>query len=387
MCEAASSSLSAAAGRRRKLLIWYWGRRGGGAQYCYEMARALQRQGEFDLCLSLSRQSDLYHRFLELGISSLDIDTYTDIGSAMRSVMRLPRLRRAFARFLDEQGVDAVLCTMAHLWNPLFLDLIRSRNLPYVVTVHDAKLHPGEQFKPYQRWLDHEIGRSDGVVTLSRHVRTVLCARHVLREDAVITAPLGPLLNERLHPLPLDGRPPRRLVFFGRILEYKGVDLLLDAFAALLRDFPDITLSIHGSGNAAPYTDRIAALPNITLDNRYIPENEIPAIMGKADLVVLPYREASQSGVIAMAQSCGVPVVVTPVGGLVEQVIDGETGLVTSEVTADCLAASIRRMIKDGALYERCARGGVRHSASVWTEAAAEVSRLITRLSAERQRV
>ena len=371
-------------GRRRKLLVWYWGRRGGGVQYCYEMVQALREQDEFDLCLSLSRQSDLYGRFLQLGVPSLDVDTYTDVGSALKALVRLPRLRKDFARFIDGQGVDAVLCTMPHLWNPLFLDLIRRRNLTYVVTVHDAKLHPGERFAPYQRWLDHEVGRSDGVVTLSQHVRKALCARHALRQDAVITAPLGPLLNGRLSRPPLDGRPPRHLVFFGRILEYKGIDLLLDAFSALRRDYPDLTLSIHGSGNVLPYAHRIAALPDITLDNRYIPEDEIPAIMAKADLVVLPYREASQSGVIAVAQSCGIPVVVTPVGGLVEQVVHGETGLVAEQVSAEALAGSIRWMLQDVPLYERCVQGGIQHSACVWSNAAATVAGFIGRLTAER---
>jgi len=75
--------------------------------------------------------------------------------------------------------------------------------------------------------------------------------------------------------------------------------------------------------------------------NKWLTNSEIENLVNKSNLVVLPYIEASQSGVIAIAHSLSTPVVVTPVGGLVDQVIEGENGLIAADVTPKALAMAI----------------------------------------------
>ena len=178
--------------RKQNLLIWYWGRRGGGAHYCLEVARELSRRGEFNLHLSISRNCDLYTELKALDLPGLDVDTYCDISSAVLAISRVPRIRRVFEAYLEEHEIDLVLCTMQHLWNPFMLPAIRRAGSRYIVTIHDALLHPGERFLPYQWWLDWEIERADGYVVLSDHVRSVLRTRHRAMPDRIAVAPCGP---------------------------------------------------------------------------------------------------------------------------------------------------------------------------------------------------
>ena len=94
-------------------------------------------------------------------------------------------------------------------------------------------------------------------------------------------------------------------------------------------------------------------------------------------LMVLPYREASQSGVMALAEAAGVPVVGTPTGALVEQIAPGVNGLIADAVDGKALAYSIRRFLDDPGLYQRCILGISKHAEDRWSEAGERISRLL----------
>jgi glycosyltransferase involved in cell wall biosynthesis len=367
--------------RKQNLLIWYWGRRGGGAHYCLEVARELARRSEFNVHLSISRNCDLYAELKALNLPGLDVDTYCDVGSAVMALSRVPQVRRDFENYLEEHEIDLVLCTMQHLWNPFMLSAIRRTGSRYVVTIHDAMLHPGERFLPYQWWLDWEIQQADGYVVLSDHVGSVLRARHRTTSDRITVAPSGPFnrfADTRSSCIQQAGRrAPRRLLFFGRIVAYKGLDLLLDAYGRLKQTHPDLSLAIHGDGDLTPYRAAIDALADVTVDNRYIPEEELPGILERSDLVVLPYREASQSGVMMLAEGAGLPVVGTPTGALVEQIVPGVNGLIADAVDGRALAASIGRFLDDPGLYQRCVLGISKHAEDHWSKAGERISRFL----------
>jgi glycosyltransferase involved in cell wall biosynthesis len=131
-----------------------------------------------------------------------------------------------------------------------------------------------------------------------------------------------------------------RFLFFGRFRAYKGLDLLRDAFALLYARHPEATLRVVGEGDAEACAPGLAALPGVTVESRWVPEVEIPALIAAADTVVLPYREASQSGVVPQALALGVPVVGPPVGGLAEQLGAGGS-LMLAEISAPALAAAM----------------------------------------------
>jgi glycosyltransferase involved in cell wall biosynthesis len=145
------------------------------------------------------------------------------------------------------------------------------------------------------------------------------------------------------------GKAPYRLLFFGRLLPYKGLDQLLEAARLLDRQGIEVTLRVVGQGPLALPDPP----PNVRIERRWVAEEEIPGLFAETDLVVLPYQEASQSGVLPIAQHLGVPSVVTPVGGLLEQVAFGRTGFVAADTSAAALAATIAAILLNGESYDR----------------------------------
>jgi glycosyltransferase involved in cell wall biosynthesis len=347
------------AGERLRVLLWCWGRRGGGPRYTLEAARALGRLPSLDLALSLSRQSELWAETRALGLPIFEVDTYQGLMSAAWRTLAVPRLARRFAAYLDARRIELVVCTMIHPWSGWVAPRIRAPGRSYVFTAHDAAPHPGDRFVAWDPLMRANLRCADGVLLLSEHARDQLIARYRYPPQRTWVAPHGPLAfpGQALRHDPPDRA--RRLLFFGRILPYKGLALLLEAFASIA-DRHDLHLAVVGSGTLDARAARLAVHPRIRLDNRWIPESEVAAILASADLVVVPCVEASQSGVVAAAYGMGVPVVVTPVGGLREQVIAGETGLVAAEVTARALADAILTLCTDGALYARCREGATR---------------------------
>lgn len=363
--------------KRLRVLFWHWGRRGGGPRYTYELVRALAKRGDLDVHLSLSRQSEIFEEFENLNLPSCHINTYNGRLSAAFGALRLPGVRRRLWRYVEDAGIDVVVGTMSHLWNvPMLAG--RFSKVPYLMVVHDALPHPGDDL-PLRHWLlKREIGFSHGVVALTEHVRRILCDEYAYPARRTWVIPLGAFSYGRPLSMP-RASGPTRLLFFGRVLPYKGLDLLLEAYTVLRRERKDIELMISGPGDLSPYEGQLRCLEGVSIDNRWILEKEIGPIFRGADVSILPYREASQSGVIATAYAAGVPVVITPVGGLAEQVKHEQTGLVCASASPKGIADALRRMLDEPGLLARCAKGASQEAEVelAWPSIASHFSRAI----------
>ena len=141
------------------------------------------------------------------------------------------------------------------------------------------------------------------------------------------------------------------LIFFGLIRDYKGLDILLDAFADERLKNDSIKLIIAGEfySNAEKYHEQINRLglsERIILRDIYIPDSEVANYFNAASLVVQPYKTATQSGVTQVAYHFNKPMVVTNVGGLKEMIPDGKVGFVV-EPNAKVLATAIHRFFSE----------------------------------------
>ncbi len=146
------------------------------------------------------------------------------------------------------------------------------------------------------------------------------------------------------------------VLFFGLIRDYKGLDLLLDAWAQLKRSGKTVgrKLIVAGEFYAArePYLQQIAdsgLQDEVLLHDRFIPDEEVKYYFSAADFVVQPYKTATQSGVTQIAYQFCTPMVVTHVGGLPEIVPDGRVGYVCAP-TAASVAEAIARMYEGDAI-------------------------------------
>ncbi len=143
------------------------------------------------------------------------------------------------------------------------------------------------------------------------------------------------------------------VLFFGFIKPYKGVMHLIDAAGPLAQEFgDDLRILIVGDiyGEKQPYLDRIIASGGesiIDLVDGFVPDEIVEDYFLAADLAVLPYVSATQSGIIQIAYNYDLPVVTTDVGGLPEVVLDEETGFIVPAGDHQALAKAVTRFFRE----------------------------------------
>ena len=216
---------------------------------------------------------------------------------------------------------------------------------------------------PLTRWFLRGL---DGAVTLCEEVSHDLLR---LRGDIPHTVLPHPIYTHFGDRIPreeaeriLSLAPGKRtLLFFGLIREYKGLDILLRAF-----DLLDGRYQLVIAGEPYGPFDKYRRLiddgrdpASVHVFPDYIRDSEVRRFFSAADLTVLPYRSATQSGISSVSNHFGVPMVVTDVGGLRETVGQRGTGIVCEEGTPACIAAAITRYFDDPALRESL-RAGIR---------------------------
>jgi glycosyltransferase involved in cell wall biosynthesis len=137
------------------------------------------------------------------------------------------------------------------------------------------------------------------------------------------------------------------LLFFGYVRKYKGLDLLLDAMPDIIKEIPEVRLLIVGEfyDNPSTYLDKIKELGisnNVKLVNKFVPNEEVVEYYLASDLNILPYRSATQSGILNVSYGFLKPVLVTNVGGLSEFVNNGKTGIVIEPNSPAAIVNGVR---------------------------------------------
>jgi glycosyltransferase involved in cell wall biosynthesis len=218
----------------------------------------------------------------------------------------------------------------------------------------------------------HEKGRFDGLalrlalssgdVFIVHSQADALELRAHLPEAEIRTTPLptyAAIANAEETTLPFALPADRPLLLFcGFIRPYKGLDILLEALPLVLAKRP-VHLLVAGEswGGSALYDDLITDLglgSAVTFENRYLRNEELAACLELASVVVLPYRNASQSAIVQLALGRGTPVITTEVGGLAEAIEHERTGLIVPAENPQALAEAIVRFFDQnlGPIFE-----------------------------------
>lgn len=235
----------------------------------------------------------------------------------------------------------------------LSLLMLRSR-YPVVITVHDPQPHSGQEAQE-MKWSRHRLYHR-----LFRYLPThAITHGQILCEQLLMQAPH---LTGRVTIIPHGYLGPVRtttqeaeagtLLFFGRINAYKGLRYFIEATLLLRARGLKVKSIIAGRGeDLAPNRAVIDANDCFELHEEYVSRGKLSELFGRAQLVVMPYTDATQSGVAAMAIGFGRPMVATRVGSIPEMVKDGETGLLVSPKDAIALADAIAILLNNPILY------------------------------------
>jgi glycosyltransferase involved in cell wall biosynthesis len=247
--------------------------------------------------------------------------------------------------------------------------LAAAGRVPGVAIVHNPLPHERRWFDvPLTRWA---LGRARGAVVHASSSQAELA--ELLPGLPSTYVPMPTLLPD-VRPTDLPPGPPYRLLFFGFVRPYKGLDIALEAMAELVARGLPVRLTVAGEfwGPVEPWRDSVAAKGLggvVDLRPGYLGDADAAALLAAHHLVVAPYRSATQSGIVPVAYAAGRPVAATSVGGLVEQVIDGETGTLAPPDDPKAFAAAVERSL---GVVERLAAGARAHTAS-WPDVAAAV--------------
>ena len=217
--------------------------------------------------------------------------------------------------------------------------LALTRGYRTVLTVHDPSQHPGAApFTRTEAWIfDRWMRRAERFVVHGQALAEELAP--IVGRGRIAVIPHGTW--PRAEPL---GRPRSpSVLLFGRLEQYKGVEVLVAAMQLVWERRPDVRLVVAGVGPAARL---VPVDPRISLIASYISESEVDALLADASLVALPYTQASQSGVGLLALAAGVPVVVSDLGALPE--LAYEPSFIAEAGNRVALANTILRHLDDG---------------------------------------
>jgi glycosyltransferase involved in cell wall biosynthesis len=246
-----------------------------------------------------------------------------------------------------------------HLWFNCALPLLR--RYPIVLTVHDPRHHLGDKGaqKTPHFVTDYGVRRARRIIVHSQQQKHLLSRVCRVQERIVDVIPHISLGNT-----PATSRQEdhaARVLFFGRIWQYKGLEYLIRAEPLIASAVPDVKIVIAGVGDDfGPYRRMMANPSHFVVHNEYVSDNARSELFQQASVVVLPYVEATQSGVIPLAYRFGKPVVATTVGGLPESVDHGRTGLLVAPRDEKALADAIVHLLLNDSLRRQFGQAGSR---------------------------
>lgn len=329
------------------IVINYTGRTGSGPWHSYTIAKSFIENGyEVIAIISSSACNVQYWQKLELK-KLVILDTYTDAKALIIESIRFKVKREKIEKILCNETIDYILCPMITMWTRKINKIFR--NIPKCIFVHDFVPHDKKLSVLTSKIFGYEkvVWEADVIVVHSKiYIEAV--EKKYNKCGQVFYVPLTDLniyknISSGDSVMEYD-KSKVNFLFFGRIEEYKGLHLLLDAFQRLSAIRNDVTLTIAGNGDLSKYYASIDKISNVRILNRWIEDDEVHSILnGENIIMIMPYVNASQSGPVVLAKDYNIPCIVTNVGGLSEQIVSNITGIIV-EPTVESLLIGMQQI-------------------------------------------
>ena len=331
-------------------------------EYCIRLANGLAEYVDVKLVLPSCLVED-YTWMLDDRV-----DLYAFERPRRRQGIRHLELMRRLCRTIHEFNPDVVHIQGSNVWLSMTMPFLK--RYPLICTMHDTHYH---------------IGDSD----VRKDPRSIVqfgyrCSDHVIvHAKALVNEVIEgfPIPREKIHVIPhiaIGERPntksieedPEQILFFGRIWKYKGLEYLVRAEPLISHECPGVKIVVAGTGEDIAAYQRLVVNPDRFIwKNHWIDEDERVRLFQQSSVVVLPYIEATQSGVIPYAYTFAKPVVSTRTGGLPESVDHEETGLLVPPRDEQGLAEAVIRLLKNPQLRKKMGRAGREKLDSEWSAA------------------
>lgn len=317
-----------------RVLINYHGKKGSGPSYSLEWAKGLLECGCEVYAVVSKEVVNIEEWKKNINDDHLYlIDTHKDYSRkdlAMKTVKLYLKgkkeIQKKFSHVTFDFSFHTFYCHWANIVDS-FLDIKK-----VVAICHDPIAHSGTKF--YLQYLfKRHYKTADEIITLTKSFTDVIHKKFNIPISNIHYIPHGrmKMYNEYSKTM-LNSLAYKEdninFLFFGFIEHYKGLNILAKAYKELENKYENVTLTIAGNGDFKPYQEQFSKLKKFNLVNRYIRDDEVGALFaGPNIVVVLPYINATQSGVIPVAYEFLTPIIASNTGGLKEQLDDGKIGL------------------------------------------------------------
>lgn len=277
------------------------------------------------------------------------------VESCINMAALLARFAVARPEILHVQWTPLVRRLPFEIW---FLRLAKRLKIKLVYTVHNVLPHDtARRFAPVFRRLYQEM---DGLICHTGEAKGRLVREFSVDPEHVWVIPHGPLLHDAKRSTVRESK--RRLslsedeilvVWQGIVRSYKGLNFLLEAWSRVEADSLKARLLIAGTGEPGLLEEikeqvvRWSLHKSVSLDLRFIRDEELPTYYQAADIMVYPYREVTTSGALMTALALQKPIVATTLPAFKEVLRDGETALLVNYGDVDGLAAALTRLIQN----------------------------------------
>lgn len=251
-------------------------------------------------------------------------------------------------KMINDEKPDIIHISGSYIWVIGLYFFLKINKYPTVVTVHDVNPHYGEDTSMSKFINYFYIKIADHVFVHGEKLKKELLKKGI-NEKNVSAIPLGDFsffTKYTKDNVKEDGS----ILFFGRIEDYKGLEYLLKAVPLIEKAIDNPNIIIAGRGYLNKYNHLIEGKSNIEIFNKYIEDELVAELFQRANVVVMPYVEGSQSGIIPIAYSFKKPVIVTNVGSISEVVDDGINGYIIPPKDFNALAKAIINILLDDAL-------------------------------------
>ncbi len=272
-----------------------------------------------------------------------------------------------------------------------FFAFCLNRRTTKIALIHNLIPHEKRFFDSFFNRLF--LSQYDGFVVLSDAVKKDVLTVKKNAKCIVLKHPPYGQFGEKINKLEAQkklglDKTKKTLLFFGLIRDYKGLDVLLKAFSLLESDY-QLLIAGEVYGSEKKYTDLIdgSKNKNILFKNDFIPDEEVVDYFSAADLCVLPYKSATQSGIKAIADSFRVPVLTTKVGGLAEEILDCQNGFIIESTNETAMAKQIATLFNDNSIekVQRFLDESIVMEENKWFEFAQHVMKFASDLKSEKQ--
>ena len=332
---------------QKKILITFLFKEGAGPVFTLEMARGLAQNGcEIHALLSskISNRKDWENEKSFKSVTFIETGTRKTAIQATLSFFFNEKYK--LKRMFQKKTFDYIISTFYHPWSTTVFKCFEARKK--IVICHDPIHHSGVGL--LEKWMTtHYIKTASDIIVLTQSFIPIIEKRFGYSKGHIHYMPHGRMSTYKPQNtiVPQTDYKNINFLFFGRIEEYKGLHILGKAYKKLVQSYSNISMTVAGSGDFSKYDSMFKELPQVDIVNRYIEDKEIDNYFSIPNtILVLPYLDASQSGVIPVALEYKIPIIASDAGGLKEQMNNGDFGLFFQPGNANALMQQMEYAVK-----------------------------------------